>query len=144
MAHVSLNSKNHHWNLEFGDTLLCSPTNFSLFSMTRSLLHMKVVTVGALSRFGNHGFGLGSDLPIQTMREYSVVAGKVELSARLIQADPKQGDDKAGSGYRQRSWMPDPVTGYYIPEDHFGESDIAELRENILKNHSATSRRGPN
>jgi hypothetical protein len=105
---------------------------------------MKVVAARALSRFGSHGFGLGSDLAIQTMREYSVVAGKVELSARLIQADPKQGDDKAAAGYRQRSWMPDPVTGYYIPEDHFGETDIAELRENILKNHSATSCGGPN
>ena len=77
-------------------------------------------------------------------REYSVVTAKlVEMSAGLNRADPKQSDDKGAPGYRERSWMPHPVTGYYIPEDHFGETDIAELRENILKVHSPTSRGGP-
>nr|AJA33570.1 late embryogenesis abundant protein LEA3-1 [Pinus tabuliformis]WIW57638.1 late embryogenesis abundant protein LEA68 [Pinus tabuliformis] len=113
--------------------------------MARSLPHLKAVAAGALSRFGSHVFGLRSDPAFQTMREYSVVAGKVGLSAGSIRADQRQGDDKAAaSGYRQRSWMPDPVTGYYIPEDHFGVTDVAELRENMLKEHSATSRGGPN
>jgi hypothetical protein len=101
---------------------------------------MKVVAAGALSRFGSHGFGLGSNLGIQTMRGFSVVAAKVELSAGLTRPDPKQADDKAAA----RSWMPDPVTGYYIPEDHFGDIDIAELRDNILRDQSSTSRGGPN
>nr|ABK26089.1 unknown [Picea sitchensis] len=114
--------------------------------MASSLLRMKVAAASAIVRFGSHGFGLGSDLGVQAVcrRGYSVAAAKIEFSAGLIRSDPKDADDRAAAGYRQTSWMPDPVTGYYIPEDHFGESDIAELRENILKNHSATSRGGPN
>nr|AJA33572.1 late embryogenesis abundant protein LEA3-3 [Pinus tabuliformis] len=106
--------------------------------MARSLLHMKVVAASALSR------SLITYPFFRCRREYTVVAGKVGLSTGSIRADPKQGDDKAAAGYRQRSWMPDPVTGYYIPEDHFGETDIAELRENMLKEHSTISRGGPN
>nr|WIW57652.1 late embryogenesis abundant protein LEA82 [Pinus tabuliformis] len=113
--------------------------------MARSILPMKVVATGVLSRFGSHGFGLGSDLAIHTMRKYSVVAGKLGLSAESIRADRREGDDKsAAAGYRQRCWMPDPVNGYYLPEDHFGETDIAELRENMLKEHSVGSRGGRN
>ena len=32
------------------------------------------------------------------------------------------------------SWVPDPVTGYYRPENHAKEIDVAELREMLLKN----------
>ncbi|KAL3827813.1 hypothetical protein ACJIZ3_016615 [Penstemon smallii] len=31
-------------------------------------------------------------------------------------------------------WVPDPVTGYYRPENHSKEIDAAELREMLLKN----------
>merc|ERR1711915_73420 len=105
--------------------------------MARSLLHLKVAAAGALSRFGGHGYDLGSNLGIQAMRGYSSVALRAE-SRGLIRPEPKQSVDK------KRSWMPDPVTGYYIPEDHFGEADVAEQRENILRVHSTNSRRLPN
>nr|WIW57644.1 late embryogenesis abundant protein LEA74 [Pinus tabuliformis] len=29
-------------------------------------------------------------------------------------------------------WMRDPATGNWIPEDHFGDIDIAELRAKVL------------
>ena len=29
-------------------------------------------------------------------------------------------------------WMRDPATGDWIPEDHFGETDTAELRQKLL------------
>ncbi|CAA2973306.1 SENESCENCE-ASSOCIATED GENE 21, mitochondrial-like [Olea europaea subsp. europaea] len=32
------------------------------------------------------------------------------------------------------SWVPDPVTGYYRPENQSKEIDAAELREILLKN----------
>lgn len=32
------------------------------------------------------------------------------------------------------SWIPDPVTGYYRPENHAKEIDAAELRMMLLKN----------
>ncbi|KAI3968552.1 hypothetical protein MKX01_007862 [Papaver californicum] len=31
------------------------------------------------------------------------------------------------------SWVPDPVTGYYRPESHADDIDVAELREMLLK-----------
>nr|WIW57643.1 late embryogenesis abundant protein LEA73 [Pinus tabuliformis] len=111
--------------------------------MARSLLHLKVAAASALSRFGRHGYDLGSNLGIQAMRGYSTVALRAE-SRGLIRPEPKQSVDKPGAGYKKRSWMPDPVTGYYIPEDHFGEADVAEQRENILRVHSTNSGRVPN
>ncbi|XP_052195675.1 protein SENESCENCE-ASSOCIATED GENE 21, mitochondrial-like [Diospyros lotus] len=33
------------------------------------------------------------------------------------------------------SWVPDPVTGYYRPENHANEIDVAELRNMLLKNN---------
>ncbi|XAR58421.1 hypothetical protein NMG60_11013806, partial [Bertholletia excelsa] len=30
-------------------------------------------------------------------------------------------------------WVPDPVTGYYRPENHANQIDVAELREMLLK-----------
>nr|DAD33269.1 TPA_asm: hypothetical protein HUJ06_012120 [Nelumbo nucifera] len=32
------------------------------------------------------------------------------------------------------SWVPDPVTGYYRPENRGAEIDVAELREMVLNN----------
>ncbi|XVE51788.1 hypothetical protein DITRI_Ditri02bG0069500 [Diplodiscus trichospermus] len=29
-------------------------------------------------------------------------------------------------------WMKDPKTGNWIPENHFGDIDVAELREKVL------------
>nr|DAD38111.1 TPA_asm: hypothetical protein HUJ06_008752 [Nelumbo nucifera] len=30
------------------------------------------------------------------------------------------------------SWIPDPITGYYRPENHGEEIDVAELRRVLL------------
>nr|WIW57642.1 late embryogenesis abundant protein LEA72 [Pinus tabuliformis] len=111
--------------------------------MARSLLHLKVAAAGAISRFGGHVYDLGSNLGIQAMRGYSAVAWTVE-NRGLTRPEPKKAVDKTVAGYKKRSWMPDPVTGHYVPEDHFGEADVAEQRENILKVHSANSGKVPN
>lgn len=42
----------------------------------------------------------------------------------------KQGEEKVGS---TSAWVPDPVTGYYRPENHADEIDVAELRNMLLK-----------
>ncbi|PSS08128.1 Late embryogenesis abundant protein like [Actinidia chinensis var. chinensis] len=41
---------------------------------------------------------------------------------------------KAGEESAKTSWVPDPVTGYYRPENRADEMDVAELREMVLKN----------
>ena len=33
---------------------------------------------------------------------------------------------------KERFWMRDPKTGNWIPENRFGEIDVAELREKVL------------
>ncbi|KAA8549148.1 hypothetical protein F0562_000832 [Nyssa sinensis] len=41
---------------------------------------------------------------------------------------------KGGEESTKTSWVPDPVTGYYRPENKANEIDVAELREMLLKN----------
>ena len=41
---------------------------------------------------------------------------------------------KAGEESAKKSWVPDPVTGYYRPENRADEIDVAELREMLLNN----------
>ncbi|KAF8394591.1 hypothetical protein HHK36_020805 [Tetracentron sinense] len=48
----------------------------------------------------------------------------------------KQGEERGmqKDGSETCSWVPDPVTGYYRPENRGDEIDVAELREMLL-NH---------
>ncbi|KAJ9543171.1 hypothetical protein OSB04_022878 [Centaurea solstitialis] len=43
----------------------------------------------------------------------------------------KGGDESKKSS---TPWVPDPVTGYYKPEDQTNQLDAADLRELLLKN----------
>ena len=45
----------------------------------------------------------------------------------------KQGEEVVGSTEKV-SWVPDPVTGYYRPENRVDEIDVAELRSIFLNN----------
>ena len=38
----------------------------------------------------------------------------------------------AAEGQKQIFWLRDPKSGNWIPESHFGEIDVAELRERLL------------
>jgi hypothetical protein len=42
------------------------------------------------------------------------------------------GEKEHAEGKKKGFWMRDPATGDWIPEDHFGEIDIAELRAKVL------------
>ncbi|KAF8387879.1 hypothetical protein HHK36_026541 [Tetracentron sinense] len=41
----------------------------------------------------------------------------------------KKGEEKASE---TSSWVPDPVTGYYRPENRAAEIDVVDLREMLL------------
>ncbi|XP_052203011.1 late embryogenis abundant protein 2-like [Diospyros lotus] len=43
----------------------------------------------------------------------------------------KAGEDVAAKS--RGAWVPDPVTGYYKPENQANQIDVAELREMLLK-----------
>ncbi|KAK2649503.1 hypothetical protein Ddye_016992 [Dipteronia dyeriana] len=47
----------------------------------------------------------------------------------------KPGEEMVGSTEKV-AWVPDPVTGYYRPENLANELDVADLRAMLLKNNN--------
>ncbi|KAK8614540.1 hypothetical protein V6N13_068340 [Hibiscus sabdariffa] len=48
-------------------------------------------------------------------------------------AGPGRSEEMAGGAKEKVSWVPDPVTGCYRPENSAKEIDVAELRAMLLK-----------
>ncbi|PIM98400.1 hypothetical protein CDL12_29125 [Handroanthus impetiginosus] len=70
---------------------------------------------------------------VVTRRGYSAATqGVVSCSVRTGAPNMmlKKGSDESG----KTAWVPDPVTGYYRPENQVKEIDPAELREMLIKN----------
>ncbi|KAG5044084.1 hypothetical protein AAZX31_03G194900 [Glycine max] len=69
-----------------------------------------------------------------TRRGYAVASqsatkgGVASMSGKMA---PKSGEDNKGVSTYKVSWVPDPVTGYYKPEN-INEIDPAELRAMLL------------
>ncbi|XVF80598.1 hypothetical protein PTKIN_Ptkin15bG0086600 [Pterospermum kingtungense] len=55
-------------------------------------------------------------------------------AARNAAVVKKTGEEMAGAKEKV-SWVPDPVTGCYRPENSANEIDVAELRNMLLKKH---------
>ncbi|GLJ10829.1 hypothetical protein SUGI_0136050 [Cryptomeria japonica] len=109
--------------------------------MAKSIFRVKVVSAEALSSSKIEGTGLPS---LTRLRCFSDSAPKAELPVEKGIDEEAQQRKSGDNNVRQRAaWMPDPVTGNFIPEDHFGEVDIAELREDILRRHSLSKRKPP-
>nr|ABK22951.1 unknown [Picea sitchensis] len=68
-------------------------------------------------------------------RQYTAAAAEAMRSSRVAAREfPELSKAGGGGGNNKRTafWMRDPATGNWIPEDHFGETDIAELRHKLL------------
>ncbi|KAL6968537.1 hypothetical protein U1Q18_034340 [Sarracenia purpurea var. burkii] len=65
-----------------------------------------------------------------TVRAQGVVSSSVEGDGRSGAIAKKGGEDSR----KTSPWVPDPVTGYYRPENHADDVDVAELRETQLNN----------
>ena len=63
-------------------------------------------------------------------RGYSVTAQSATRGG-VTSIAGKSGEEKRVSSY-QVSWVPDPVTGYYKPEN-INEVDVADLRATLLR-----------
>eukprot|EP01018_Ginkgo_biloba_P027860 Gb_37218 [translate_table: standard] len=90
-----------------------------------------------LARFGLgkmciRSFARGSGVSNIVRREYDTVAEANSSEARWVSHEKKETKKKAESR-RQKVWKPDPVTGYWVPEDHLGEDD---QRESLLTNQA--------
>ncbi|TKY61772.1 Indole-3-acetic acid-induced protein ARG2 [Spatholobus suberectus] len=91
--------------------------------MARSFTNTKIFSSLVIDGFSN----------ALTRRGYAVASqsatrgGVASISNKMA---PKSGEDKVVSTYKV-SWVPDPVTGYYKPEN-INEIDVAELRATLL------------
>ncbi|MCL7026383.1 hypothetical protein MKW94_029261 [Papaver nudicaule] len=79
----------------------------------------------------------GVSLSLNRSRGMSSVATQAVGSRKSVMevVKPKSSSSPAGGAVTDdvSSWVPDPVTGYYRPENHADEIDVAELREMLLK-----------
>ncbi|KAI3455672.1 hypothetical protein Pfo_012335 [Paulownia fortunei] len=66
-------------------------------------------------------------------RAYAVAAKNVKAQSQvsIIRKVADSGKETKEIG-KEVFWMRDPKTGNWIPESHFGEVDVAELREKLL------------
>lgn len=72
-----------------------------------------------------------SNIKISYARQYTAAAAEAMRSSGIAAREFTEASKAAGGGgnnKRTAFWMRDPATGDWIPEDHFGETDIAELR----------------
>ncbi|KAI3920642.1 hypothetical protein MKW92_021003 [Papaver armeniacum] len=83
-------------------------------------------------------------LPLITRRAYSVSAAEnvktsVSSTATVVKkvlSETGKARNKSVAAVEKESsevfWMKDPKTGNWIPENHFNEVDVAELRNKLL------------
>ncbi|QCD77577.1 indole-3-acetic acid-induced protein ARG2-like [Vigna unguiculata] len=88
--------------------------------MARSFANVKTFSALLLDGFSN----------ALTRRGYSVATQSATRGAVTSMAG-KSGEEKRVSTY-EVSWVPDPVTGYYKPENT-NEVDVADLRATLLR-----------
>ncbi|CAL0315449.1 unnamed protein product [Lupinus luteus] len=71
-------------------------------------------------------------------RYYAVVAESLrfEMTASSVVGKGKlsesASDNGSASNINKVFWMRDPKTGNWVPENHFGEVDVAELRKKVF------------
>uniref|UniRef100_A0A7N0RA31 Uncharacterized protein n=1 Tax=Kalanchoe fedtschenkoi TaxID=63787 RepID=A0A7N0RA31_KALFE len=63
-------------------------------------------------------------------RGFAAVSQGVEAGRRTVMSQKPAEKEPA-------AWIPDPVTGYYRPENVAAEMDVAELREMLLKQNKS-------
>ncbi|KAL2499707.1 Poly [ADP-ribose] polymerase 2 [Abeliophyllum distichum] len=71
---------------------------------------------------------------VVTRRGYAAASSQSSVSSSVRGGASNVMMKKGEKESTKTSWVPDPVTGYYRPENQTKEIDAAELRENLLKN----------
>lgn len=91
--------------------------------MARSFTNAKLLSALVVDGFSNALSRRGYAAAAQSATR----GGAASVSGKM---PPKSGEDKV-SVTDKVSWVPDPVTGYYRPEN-IKEIDVAELRATLL------------
>ncbi|XP_008235109.1 PREDICTED: indole-3-acetic acid-induced protein ARG2 [Prunus mume] len=101
--------------------------------MARSFSNAKLLSAlvadGFSSTITRRGYAAGSQRVAS-----SVVRGGGATSPRSVNVVKNSGEDKVRSASKV-SWVPNPKTGFYGPENGAEEIDAAELRAALLKKH---------
>ena len=100
--------------------------------MARSFSNAKVLSAVVFDGISNAIYRRGYAAASQGV--VSSVARGGGAAARSGTVVKKTGEEMAASG-KKVSWVPDPVTGCYRPENTANEIDVAELRATLLKKH---------
>ena len=100
--------------------------------MARSFSNAKVLSAVVFDGISNAIYRRGYAAASQGV--VSSVARGGGGAARSGTVVKKTGEQRAPSGEKV-SWVPDPVTGCYRPENTANEIDVAELRATLLKKH---------
>ncbi|PON48457.1 Late embryogenesis abundant protein [Trema orientale] len=74
--------------------------------------------------------GVDTRLHPEEFLSSSVARARATASSRSVAK--KAGEDGASENV---AWVPDPITGYYRPENGAQEIDVAELRAMLLKKY---------
>ncbi|KAI3900952.1 hypothetical protein MKW92_018468 [Papaver armeniacum] len=88
--------------------------------MAGSLSNTKIVLTALID---------GLSLSINRSRGITSVASQAVGSSVVRQVKVKK---PSTAVTEESSWVPDPVTGYYRPENHADDIDVAALRETLL------------
>ncbi|XP_041020348.1 indole-3-acetic acid-induced protein ARG2-like [Juglans microcarpa x Juglans regia] len=99
--------------------------------MARSLSNAKFFSSLLVDGFSNALSRRGYAASSQGIMATVARGGGGSSGARIVK---KAGEDAAAAGSTEKvAWVPDPVTGYYRPENCMDEVDVAELRALLLK-----------
>ncbi|XVF22187.1 hypothetical protein REPUB_Repub12eG0152200 [Reevesia pubescens] len=97
--------------------------------MARSFSNVKLFSTFVVEGISNAISRRGYAVTSQGVVSSGVRGGAARNSAAVVK---KTGEDIAGAKEKV-SWVPDPVTGCYRPENCANEIDVAELRAMLLK-----------
>ncbi|CAN1176219.1 Late embryogenis abundant protein 2 [Linum perenne] len=94
--------------------------------MSRSFATAGLLSAALTNAIRNRGFS-SSAAAVTT----AVKGGAISAASRV----KKTGEDTPAGKQRVSSWIPDPRTGFYRPDNVAEEIDAAELRALLLKKH---------
>ncbi|MBA0610507.1 hypothetical protein Godav_011348 [Gossypium davidsonii] len=100
--------------------------------MARSLSNAKLFSTFVVDGISNVISRRGYAAASQGIVSSGIRGGAGRSAATVAK---KTGEDMSGGAKEKVSWVPDPVTGCYRPENCPNEIDVAELRSMLLKKH---------
>ncbi|KAL1562592.1 late embryogenesis abundant protein Lea5-A-like [Salvia divinorum] len=81
---------------------------------------------------------ISSRLFLMSRRAYAVAAENVKVHSTAPATIRKAAAEAAADAKEAAFWMRDPNTGNWIPENHFGEVDVVDLRSKLLSKKSSS------